>query len=148
MKIIGSLLILFASIVASYLYESSLKRSIEILCELVELIKTTRHKIEYYSLPVEDILKEYDCKNTHLKQMINGDFFTGIHIDVNIQKDIENYFSMLGRGYKKEQLSLCDYTINSLENALNNMKTEFIKKAKVFRSLSLFLGVGVVILLV
>ena len=148
MKILGSFLIIIASIVSSYFYESSLTHSIEILRELVEFIKTTKNKIEYYSLSIDEILKDYTCKNNSSNKIINGDFVTIMHLDVNVQKDIENYFSNLGKGYKKEQLSLCDYTINSLENALNNMKSEFTKKAKVFRSLSLFLGVGVVILLV
>ena len=148
MKIIGCFLIIIASIASSYFYENSLKSNIKILEELIIFIKTVKSKIEYYSLSIDEIFSDYTCKNSFLKQLLNGEFTTIIHLNENIQKDIKNFFSSLGKGYKKEQLSLCDYTINSLESTLNNLKSEFIKKAKIFRSLSLFLGVGIVILLV
>ncbi|MBQ4509552.1 MAG: stage III sporulation protein AB [Clostridia bacterium] len=148
MKIIGSFLIVLASIIASYFYEKSLKSNIKLATELIDLINFIKSKIEYYSLSIDDILDDYYTENEALISFFDNKFDDSLNFDANIKNDINNFFSNIGKGYKKEQLSLCDYTIKSLDTALDKMKTEFTKKAKVFRSLSLFMGVGCVILLV
>ena len=148
MKIIGSIIIIFSSIFASYFYEKSLKNSIRCVNDLIELIKAIKNKIEYYSLSVDDILNQYTPKSDYIKQVLTGEEATIMYIDESVNKDIKAFFVSLGKGYKKEQLLLCEYTLKSLQDACEKINTEFSKKAKIFRSLSLFLGVSIIIILV
>lgn len=148
MKIIGSILIVLASIFSSYYYEKNHKCDISKIENLIELINYIKSKIEYYSLPIEEILKNYDNKSPWIEMLINRETIDAKNFNENTKNDILNFFFSIGKGYKKEQLSLCEYTIRNLNKELERMKTEFIKKTKIYRSLSLFFGVGLVILII
>ena len=67
---------------------------------------------------------------------------------MNIFEEVKDFFIKLGKGFKKEQLAFCEYILKELEDTKSKKKMEFTKKTKVFRSISLFLGIGCVILLV
>lgn len=143
MKLIGSILIIFASVIASYFYEKRLQSYITSTEELYELVLYIKNKIEYFSMPVNEILNSYSRDTGIINKLSEPDF-----LDKSIKGDIESFISNLGKGYKKEQVALCEYTLSVLEASKNKMKMEFTKKAKTFRSLSLFTGIGCVILLV
>lgn len=149
MKLLGSILIIFASVMSSYFYEKRLKdgiRSSEALCELIRYIK---NKIEYFSISIDEILKSYPNDNEFINCIINQRELCNIcFLEENTAKDVKAFFAKLGKGYKKEQLALCEYTLKELESVKDKMKKEFSKKAKIFHSLSLFFGIGCVILLV
>ena len=140
MKLIGSVLIIFASIIASYLYEKKLKASIQATEELYHYVLFIKNKIEYFSMPINEIKKSYPCPNIISN---NVEF-----LDKESKNTMDNFLSKLGKGFKKEQLALCEYTLRTLEQSRDKAKMEFTKKTKVFRSLSLFTGIGCVILLI
>ena len=148
MKIIGSFLIIISSVISSYYYDKTLKDNIKNLGSLINLISRIRTKIEYYSISIDEILKDCKNENSWIDSVIKGEKYNTKFLDKNLINDIENFFMTIGKGYKKEQLSLCDYILKSLTKYLDSMKTEFSKKSKIYRTLSLFFGVGLVILLV
>ncbi len=149
MKLLGSILIIFASIMSSYFYEQKLKKSIKSTEELCDLINYIKNKIEYFSLAINDILEGYQTDSDFINDLINSKELCDLSLLENtVANDVKSFFVRLGKGFKKEQLALCDYTLKSLEASKDKIKIEFTKKAKVFRSLSLFAGIGCVILLV
>lgn len=149
MKLLGCIFIIFASIISSYFYEKNLKDNINHTEALYDLIKHIMSHIEFFSTSIGDILKSYPSDNEFIKILVNKKELSDFSfLEDSISNDIKCFFSKLGKGFKKEQLALCEYTLKQLEGTKNKMKLEFAKKTKVFRSLSLFFGIGCVILLV
>ncbi len=147
MKLLGSLLIIVASVVSSFFYEKKLKLSIKNTDELCKLIVHIKNKIEYFSLAINEIYASYPTENDFISGIFN-DIYDFSSLDKDLEDDTKMFFSSIGKGYKKEQLALCDYLINRLTISKEKMKTDFNKKVKIFRSLSLFTGIGMVILLI
>ena len=149
MKILGSVLVIFASIISSYFYEKRLKDDIknsEALCDFIRYIKS---KIEYFSASIDEILSSYPTQNELLKNCIKQRKVCNFSfLESDTENDINIFFAKLGKGFKKEQLALCEYTLRELEKAKEKKENEFAKKSKIFHSLSLFFGIGCVILLV
>ena len=149
MKIIGSIFIIFASIVSSYYYEKKLKNNIANLENLCNFIVFAKNRIKYFSTPIKQIIDDYPEKTAFLSCLFNGNDNCSLNfLEASIRNDIFNFFNSIGRGFKNEQLDLCDYTISSIESAKNMLKEEFSKKTKIFRSLSLFAGLGCIILII
>lgn len=148
MKIIGSILIILSSVISSYYYEKSIKENIEKLKILIDLINYIKVNIEYFSISIEEILNEYDTKKHWKKSILKDGKFEIKYIDSTLKKEITSFFLSLGKGYKKEQISLCEYTLKNLICVYDNLKKENVKKVKIYRSLSLFFGIGLVILLI
>ena len=117
MKIIGSIFIIFASIVSSYYYEKKLKVEISNLENLCSFIMFTKNRIEYFSIPIKQIINDYSEKTPFLYDLINrfdnGDLK---FLEASTKNDIFDFFNSIGKGFKKEQLDLCTYTLKSIES--------------------------------
>ncbi len=149
MKIIGSLLIIFGAIISSFFYEKKLKQEINFMESLYDFVLFTKSKIEYFGKTKKQIISEYTSKTGLLnKILIEGNNCELNFIDDNTKNDILSFFDSIGKGFKKEEIDLCNYTLKIIEASKEKMKSEYTKKAKLFRSLSLFLSLGCVILLV
>lgn len=148
MKILGSILILASSILASYYYEKSYKAKI-LNCEnIIDFISYIRAQIDYFSYPINIIYQKYDKKTDVIEYLINNNDATKKLIDANTDKKINEFFSSIGMGFKKEQLSLCDYNLELLNKKADTLKREYPNKIKVFRSMSLFIGICMVIIFI
>lgn len=149
MKIAGAILILCASVASSYFYEKREKEKIRKANELTEFIRYIRAQIAYFSLPTDKIFKNYKSDDPFIEDIISGKLCS---LDSFFDKDttgvIKNFFSSLGNGYKDEQLAMCDFTLSATEDFINKMNKEFSGKVKVFRSMALFTGVCIIILLI
>lgn len=149
MKLIGAIFIICASICASFFYEKGLKEKINNHTALNELVLHMKSQIDYFEKPICEIFKDFYIENEVIKEITEKKELSNFSwVDISVRKEICSLFSAIGKGYKKEQLSLCDYTSKLLSSCIEKMKLEFSKKAKVYRSLSLFIGFSAVILLV
>ncbi|MBR2943513.1 MAG: hypothetical protein IKC16_00315 [Clostridia bacterium] len=144
MKILGGLLILLSSIVCTYYYESHLKDKVNKYNELISFISHISNQIEYFSCPLEQIYEKYTKKTPFISSLI----IKKCSFDKKVDKLVINFFQTIGQGFKKEQLKLCSYTINELESSLSSLKLLLPNKIKVFRSMSLFVGICTIILVV
>lgn len=148
-KLVGSLLIICASLYASHLYDKKLKLSAENTRALSELIQYIKGQIEFFSKPLPKILSSYKTNNSFIADVISNKENANLSlIDKNVQNDVHILLSSLGKGFKTEQINLCNYTIDVLNNSYDKSSQEFVKKSKICRSLSLFISVCMVILLV
>lgn len=144
MKFLGGLLILLSSIVCTYYYESHLKDKVNKYNELISFISHISNQIEYFSCPLEQIYEKYTKKTPFISSLI----IKKCSFDKKVDKLVINFFQTIGQGFKKEQLKLCSYTINELESSLSSLKLLLPNKIKVFRSMSLFVGICTIILVV
>ena len=149
MKIAGAIFILCASVASSYFYEKREKEKIKKANKLAEFIRYIRAQISYFSLPVDMIFKAYKSDDTLTEDIISGKLSS---LDSFFDKDtadvIKGFFSSLGNGYKDEQLALCDFTMSAIEDFTDKMNKEFSGKVRVFRSMAIFTGVCLIILLI
>lgn len=149
MKLIGSVFIIFASVVSSYFYEKTLKENMKNTDELYDLINYIKINIEYFSTPINEILISYSYNSIFIQELIGKSNLKVLNfLDSNTKSNLNSFFNELGKGYKKEQIALCEYNLKILDALREKMKMEFSNKSKLFRSLSLFSGIGCVILLI
>lgn len=144
MKILGGALILLSSVICAYYYEKHLKDKVNKYNELISFISYISNQIEYFSCPLEEIYDKYTKKSPFISSLI----LKKCSFDKNVDKLVIDFFQTIGQGFKKEQIKLCSYTINELEGSLSSMKLLLPNKIKVFRSMSLFVGICTIILVV
>ena len=149
MKLLGGILIICASICSSFFYEKKLKQTINSYKDLIDILTYTKTQIYYFSKPVNQIFAEYDHHGELINELkIKRENAELDFLEPDTRKNILFLLKELGKGYKREQISLCEYNLKGLEKDLENLKTDYSKKCKIYRSVSLFFGVCAVILLI
>lgn len=146
MKILGSLLIIFASILTSFFYEKRLKNQLEQLKDISKFIEYVKNQIEFFSLSLHEIYKKYNSNNKAIDKLISKEALD--LFDKQIEDELNSTFSNLGSGFKKEQIKKLEYLDKYINEKIKEFNENYIQKTKVFRAMSLFLGCCVVILLV
>ena len=141
MKIIGSFLIIISSIIASYIYEKQQKEKIESLKNLDKFIVYMKQQIEYFNYPLDIIYSKFNNKNI-VSLTVQPNF------ESELNKDIKDCFSQLGKGFKSEQIKSLEYLHSKINIKLLDLEKSYIEKVRVFRALSLFIGCCTAILLV
>lgn len=149
MKIIGTILILFASVCACVLYERKEKQKISSAIEACDFIKYIRAQIEYFSCPIDKIFNSYEPKGTLIEALISGKHEEASRLlSKEDFKIINTFFLSLGKGLKNEELSLCSYSLSELERSIEKKKSEYPSKVKVFRAMALFCAFCIIIMLI
>lgn len=149
MKIIGCIFIVISSIYSSYLYEKHLKKKIQDAGELYELIIHIKSQIEYFAKPIKDIFNEYNTENEAIKDVLTNKENSNLSfLEGNTREASLSLLSELGKGYKKEQISLCEYTASSLLEYRRSLISDYSRRVRVSRSICLFMGACTIILLV
>lgn len=144
MKIIGSILIVVASIFCAFTYEKKLKEQEKRVKDLISFVNYVKNKILYFSTPIKEIIDGYEDKND-ISNYINEDFS---QLDKADSQIVKNFFSNLGQGFKSEQIALCDYTDSQLNKSLNCINEKNPNKIKIFRAFSLFASISLIIFII
>lgn len=148
MKIFGAIIILCACVFGSYIYEKKQKNRMQYIAEACDFIKHIKSEIEFFCTPYKKIREEY-LKNNSSALLFCDDLHEKENfLEKDEKKILQAFFSSIGKGFKDEEISLCEYTYSSLEKKLEKAKEEYPNKIKVFRSMMLFFGVCVIILLI
>ena len=145
MKIIGAILIFLVSIIVSSNYEKRKKQEIVDLKAMVSLLQFIKNQIEYFSLPISEILAKYSTDNECVKEFVDTGYLS--FSDKNIQDELIKCFTQLGKGFKEEQISLLNYNIELTNKTIKSNEESNPQKIKVYRAMSLFISSCVVILL-
>ncbi len=147
MKIIGCGLVLIASIVCAYYYERSIKGKMSKYNEIICFIGYIKNQIEYFSYPLDEIFEKFSSHTELTSALINGNFHS-TRLGKEDEGKLNELFSQLGKSYKNEQITLCEYYIDYFTTSLRKCEGDAPNKIKVFRSMSLFVGICTIILLV
>lgn len=147
MKFIGAAIILIGSVIAAYFYEKGIRERLRHTEEIISFITYVKSQIEYFSRPLNEIYSSYEKKSNYITELIKNN---GENASISKENDVlvKNFFSLIGKSYKKEEIRLCNYTVEQLFTSLTHFKLEIPNKIKIFRSISLFLGVCLIILII
>ena len=149
MKLIGCIFITIASIYASHIYEKSLKKAIKNTSDLYSLIVHIKSQIEYFAMPISEIFSDYATENEAIIDILKRKENADLSFLSNHAKDTTySLLSELGKGFKKEQIALCEFSASILNDYKEQLGSELAKKTKICRSLCLFIGACTIILLV
>ena len=148
-KILGCILIMCASIGSCILYEKSEKSKLYSLKSIINFIKHIHSQIEYFSISLDKIYSSYQNHTDITNKIIQKDFE---NIKEFLEKDdyqvVIELFDSLGKGLKNEQLALCTYSINKLEESYKAKDQNYPNNIKAFRATALFCGFGAIILFI
>ena len=131
----------------SYFYEKNQKNKIKYLIKMRDFVMYVRTKIELFLTPRSKLFVEYndDC----IKSVLNDDKDNlSRYFDKRDSEYICAFLESLGKGMKDEELSLCDYTISRLSDSIEKSESELKNKIKVFRTLAIFGGASLIILII
>ena len=102
MKIIGAILIFLVSIIVSSNYEKRKKQEIVDLKAMVSLLQFIKNQIEYFSLPISEILAKYSTDNECVKEFVDTGYLS--FSDKSIQDELIKCFTQLGKGFKEDSV--------------------------------------------
>lgn len=149
MKLIGSLFILCASVLACYFYEIDLRKKLKNLIEVRDFIKYIKSQIEYFLSPIDKIVEGYNSSSDICKILVSASpTEASKHLEAKDLNVILSFFSSFGLCVKDEAISLCDYTISELEKSITQNKADYPNKSKAFRAICLFSAICAIILII
>lgn len=155
-KSLGAVFIIGSSLLLYHMYSENLRKrlqSISALCELVEYIKT---EIHMYKRPLGDIFSEYNKRRSDKEIRINErevGIYSAIEGDGYLygeeERKILRYFDeKIGHGTAMEMTELCEITLRKLRRIEEELKNELPKKQKVYKVVFFLAGLSVVIVLI
>ena len=156
LRMIGALAVVTSGVYAACIFNSGTRQVLRQTEAFISLLRFIRSQIECFALPLPqalgrcpaEILK--GCGYDRAEKPSSGEhLMAGCCIeDTSVRRSMERFFSEIGRGYREEQLNLCDYCISSLEERRAHMASQLPMKIKVNSALSIVGAVAVVILLI
>ena len=64
-----------------------------------------------------------------------------------VNRTLRTFAKKIGSGYKDEELNLCQYTYATLAECFEKEKAEFMKKAKMYKTLPIMFAISAALLL-
>lgn len=156
LRMIGAAVVVLSGICAAYLFNSGTKQTLRQTESFISLLRFLRSQIECFSLPLPSALSRCPFEilrgcgyneskaPSSAKQLMSGCFI----YDDCVRRSMERFFFEAGRGYREEQLSLCDYCISLIEERRANMTSQLPMKIKVNSALSIAGAAAVIVLLI
>ena len=151
-KVIGASMVLAAAAFYAEKILSGDKKRIDHLDAVIDLITYIKNQIDLYAMPLEKIYKSVD--RDKLKRLCLDsppkDFYEVIDnqeliFDGDIKRELSEFSSSLGKGYREMQLKLCERTLSRLGDKKKMLAESFPSRKKTV--LALCFGVGGVVLI-
>ena len=151
LKLIGGMAVMIScSLCASYI-TSLEKRKIEQTEAFIELIKHIRNQIDCYSMPIEKIF--LSAKDMLLKLGIEKEIrtFSDLLSECEIEsgeeakKTLNTFAESLGKGYRENQVKMCDGVLSELEVIRKKLTDAYPSKKKTTAALC-FAGGGALLI--
>ena len=149
-------MIAFSGAFAAYSLNKWAKDTLRQTEHLISLVRFLRAQIECFSMSVpkalerapDEILSGCGFSGEERPKSI-GELIDGCRItDEAVIRDMRRFSDDIGKGYREEQLTLCDYCLSLLEAERARIAGQLPLKIKVNSALSLAGAAAVVILLI
>lgn len=153
MRIIGGCALLISCALTSSYIISVEKNKIEQIEAIIALIKRIRDRIDCYAMPVEKILNSAGDILLSLGIEKNITDFTQLLSECEIvcgedcKKILNTFADTLGKGYREQQVKLCDTTISALEDIKRKLVSAYPSKKKTTIALCFAFGGALLIAL-
>ncbi len=159
MKLAGGIILLLAALYYSLTKQQQEKNKLIILAELCDLFGYLQKNIECFSSPLGDLYRSYT--SPALAQMGFYEIWredsldaamdvlsikAGNPLPAGVEKTIRRYSQKAGQGYKEEELQLCRYTRETLQEELQKAQKDSDGKRRMYRTMPFLLVLSVVLL--
>lgn len=156
LKIVGAVIVAVCGIVGTYTLNSSAKRSLEQIEGFISLVRHIRSQIECFSMPLptalercsDEVLAKCGYKGAKTVKSISELLESCSEEDAESGKLMREFAASIGRGYRTEQLTLCDYYIGLLETRRKRVCEQLPSRLKRNSAVCLCGALAVVILLI
>ena len=153
---IGAVTVIVSGAYVAHTMNTAAKRRLRQTEAFISLIRFIRSQIECFALPLTWALGRvpeeiYAGCGYHLPSPpLSGEsLILECEIADDVTRDcIESFFYEVGKGYREQQLALCDHTVARLEERRADMASRLPIRIKVNSALSLAGAAAVVILLI
>jgi len=157
-KLIGACAIIICTLGMGLHITGKNKKSLIFTKEMLELMRHAKDKIEYFNAPIDEIFESYTAKKPQFIDSINKiktdgwESVTEMQNEINLSKEVQSiineFGNKLGKSNKQDQLSMCNYCINRLENIYKDMQKSLPEKNKVTVALCIYSGLMIIILFI
>lgn len=156
LRIMGAALVALSGVSAAYFLNSGAKRTLRQTESFISLVRFLRSQIECFSMSVPRALERCpreilvgcgylgDTPPRSVGELVDG---CG-EADGAVMREMRRLADDIGKGYREEQLTLCDYCLSLLEQQRSRISGQLPLKIKVNSALSLAGAAAVVILLI
>ncbi|MBE6577519.1 MAG: hypothetical protein E7653_05220 [Ruminococcaceae bacterium] len=156
LKVVGVLIVAISGIVASYTLNAAARRSLEQTEGFIALIRRLRSDIECFAMPLPSALArcpaEVYVKCGYVAQDAPRSVLSFVEAcavsDAESCKAMRAFARSIGRGYREEQLAICDYYTDMLEERRQRLYEQLPNKTKRNSAMCLCGALAVVILLI
>lgn len=155
-RIIGAAMLAVSGIAGAYLLNASAKRGLEQTEALIAWLRFMRSEIECFAMPLPRALERcprelYARCGYHLQTPPSGvaEFISACELaDAETGRQLERFAEDIGKGYRDEQLTLCDYYLELLEARRQELCGQLPTRKKLNGALCLSGALALVILLI
>lgn len=154
-KTMGILVLLIAALYYSYSQQWLGKRKYKMLEELCDLLRWIQKNIECFVKPLDEISHEYTspllASYDFYKKWQTIDLLTAFeelpYLTDDVRKVLQQYGKSAGRGYKEEELRLCRYTCEQLNELRSKQAKDLHTKKRMYQTLPFLLVLSIILLL-
>ncbi len=156
-RILGFILLVLSAVFFAFIMSNGEKKRIIQLSVLCEALKEITRKIESFNMPVEEIMLEFDPRLFLALGYRKSDMprsFEDLLCESSLllgrrEKELLFAFSGgLGKKYREEQISFCNYYYKELSDIHISSKEDFPKKQKLYYTLFICGALALVILMI
>ena len=154
LKLLGVCAIALSGLLGAYFLNSDAKERVRRIDGLIALVRHIKTEIECFALPIPKILERCPrelllscgyCRGSSPANM--QELFEGTAVfDGSARTSLEALCQGLGRGYREEQLSLCESCERALEERRRQLSSSLASKIKMNSALCLGGALAAVIL--
>lgn len=154
-KIIGSVIVIASSFCTGYFFSENMKNRLRAVKELHEFINYISVNIEMYNTPLSDVYEtfksDYLYKCGFIDKLHMGIYTAakecGLLMGDEENEIIYSFDEKIGRGNTEDMVKLCSYSVSKLKNIADKIACELPEKRRVYRTISLLVGISTVIIL-
>lgn len=158
-RYIVSFAILYLTFRLSKRYVEGLKKTLDLSCELVELVEFLDERMRISLAPIPQIVKNYSSPQLSACGFISavrgGEPLSSAYktyvgdsgVDPRLCEEISDLFSKIGKGSLELESERIAPALISLRGRVSELKEDFKKQKKLISTLSLGLSLGFIILL-
>ena len=154
LKVLGAALVALSSIMIPNILNRRLAQRLRCAEGWERLLVLIKNEIECYSLPIADILARTDPSILRLCGYTGGEAPKSLYelrektafTDIETEKTVCRFISEFGQCYKAEQVGRCEYFVTLMEARIRAIASELPEKKRLYFTLCLSAGLGILIL--
>jgi len=155
-KYIGAGVLLISAVLYGYTMIRRERVKVVEISSFCELIKFIRDNIKYKMVTLPVIFSEYHGAYFEKIGFIEAIRNFGIkrawaEFSWVMEKDeialIDSFVKNIGSGYRDDEIQLCEYTLERLEDAIESKSSDLKNKEKIYRTIPLMLALSVMLII-